>query len=59
MAKVKINSEACIGCGLCAATCPESFAINGEGKAEVIADVDDGMVDTVVESCPVAAIEKE
>ena len=29
--KVKVNEDACIGCGACAAIAPEVFEINDEG----------------------------
>ncbi len=32
MAKIKVNTEKCIGCGACASTCPKCFEMH-EGKA--------------------------
>ena len=29
--KVKVNRDACIGCGACAAICPDVFEIDDEG----------------------------
>ena len=34
--KVKVNADACIGCGLCISTAPEVFAFTDDGKSEVI-----------------------
>ena len=36
--KVKVNEDACIGCGACAAIAPEVFEINDEGLSTVIVD---------------------
>ena len=36
--KVKVNEDACIGCGACAAIAPEIFEINDEGLSTVIVD---------------------
>ena len=33
--KYKVN-DSCIGCGLCASTCPEVFSITDEGTAKAI-----------------------
>ena len=35
--KVKVNKDACIGCGACAAICPDVFEIDDDGlsKAKV------------------------
>lgn len=61
--KVKVNKEACIGCGACAAICDNVFQINDEGLSEVInEDVkndDEQAVQDAVDSCPTGAIEIE
>lgn len=36
MPKVKINPDACVGCGMCASTAPEIFEIGPEGKAQIV-----------------------
>lgn len=59
--KVKINEEACIGCGACQALVSDVFEINDEGVATVIADeIDENLKDDVrdaAEGCPTCAIE--
>jgi len=35
MPKVIVDKDLCIGCGLCADTCPEVFHLEDDGKAEV------------------------
>ena len=35
MAKLVVNDN-CVGCGACAATYPETFAIDDEGRSTVI-----------------------
>ena len=58
--KVKINIDACIGCGLCYSTAPDVFAPSADGKSEVIGDVaDDSQLEEIVASCPVGAIEED
>lgn len=55
--------EDCIGCGMCAGTCPEIFHMTDEG----IAEAEDKEVDATLkedaqeamEGCPVGAIEKQ
>ena len=59
MAKVKVNKDKCIGCGACAATCPEVFELGDDGLAEVIKDEINDDVKTAAEGCPVEAIEIE
>ncbi len=60
---VKVNSDACIGCGACAAIADEVFEINDEGISEVkVNEIDDSEFDNVkeaIESCPTGAIEEE
>lgn len=58
MKKLKVNKDACIMCGACVATAPETFDFDAEGKAEVIAEVAEDAVAELVSSCPVGAIEE-
>ncbi len=68
--KVKVNKEACIGCGACAAICDEVFELNDEGLSEVklekkeneFVSVKEELQDEVrdaADSCPTGAIEIE
>lgn len=71
--KVKVNKDACIGCGACAAICDEIFEINDEGLSEVkveensenkeeFVSVKEELQDEVrdaADSCPTGAIEIE
>jgi len=58
--KVEVNKEACIGCGACAAICPDVFEMDDEGLSSVKSEsVSDNWKDDVVEaieSCPTSAI---
>lgn len=61
--KVKVNQDACIGCGACAAICDEVFEINDDGLSEAkVEEVKDELQDEVrdaADSCPTGAIEIE
>ena len=61
--KATINREGCIGCELCASTCPEVFRMADDGLAEVYVDtVPPGAEDTAIEAqegCPVSVITVE
>jgi ferredoxin len=62
MAKVKVISDACIGCGACTAYAPNIFELGDDGKAIVVANPsgdDEASLKEAIESCPVAAIEVE
>ena len=57
-----VDQDTCIGCGACAATCPEVFKMNVVGKAYVAEDTTDENRDDVmnaIEVCPVEAIREE
>ena len=52
--------EGCIGCGVCADTCPEVFCMADNDLAEVCGDVTAETEDKAreaAESCPVSVIE--
>jgi len=54
MAKITIDREKCIGCGACAALCPEGFEMK-DGKA-VVKNPKVKCIKEGAESCPVQAI---
>lgn len=53
---VKVDQNKCIGCSLCAGTCPETFQMGLNGKAEVINDAVTDCAKNAAENCPVSAI---
>ncbi len=56
--KVRIDEEACIGCGVCADSCPQVFELKDD-KAVVIegANCDEaGCCQEAADSCPTEAI---
>ena len=58
--RVKIDRDGCIGCTLCAATCPEVFEMAGDGLAKVKDDpapADPETVRLAADGCPVDVIE--
>jgi len=57
MAKVTIDDTLCIGCGLCAASCPEVFEVGDDNIAYVKnADPCDCDLEQIASECPVEAI---
>ena len=61
--KVKVNEDACIGCGACQAIADDVFELNDEGVSEIkVESVEDDLKDQVmeaIESCPTGAIVEE
>lgn len=61
--KVKVNKDACIGCGACAAICDTVFELDDEGlsvvKEEEVKESDEQAVRDAADSCPTGAIEIE
>ena len=58
--KYKVN-DSCIGCGLCEATCPEVFSIQGDVAVAIDGEVPESTLASAAEAkegCPVEAIEE-
>ena len=53
---VKVDQNKCIGCGLCANLCPDTFQMNLDGKSEVLNSQDSECAKKAVADCPVEAI---
>ncbi len=61
MAKIRVNQNKCISCGLCSAVAPEYFQISTKtNKAEVIKQPKeiDSDIKRAINGCPTQAIEK-
>lgn len=58
--KVTVDQDTCIGCNLCADTCPEVFEMRDDGKAHAkVEEVPSNLEDSAKEAsaaCPVDAI---
>ena len=60
--KATIDRSGCIGCGLCASTCPEVFQMAADGLAEVHAQPTPDKEAAVKEAeadCPAGVIKAE
>ncbi len=61
--KVKVNRDACIGCGACAAICDDVFEIDDEGlstaKVKEVEDKNTQEVRDAADACPTGAVEVE
>lgn len=61
--KVKVNDDACIGCGACTTIAEDYFELNDNGlsvvKNEEVNDDDIDQVKEAIESCPTGAIVEE
>lgn len=52
--KLKVNKDACIGCGACVGAFPDAFTFDDNGKAECIKEVE--KPEEAKNNCPVGAI---
>lgn len=61
--KATIDRDGCIGCGLCAETCPAVFRMAVDGLAEVHAETvpaaDEAAAQEAMANCPVSVITVE
>ena len=53
---VKVDQNKCIGCGMCAGMCPETFIMSAMGKAEVVNSEASDCAKNAAANCPVEAI---
>ena len=61
MAEYKVDQTVCIGCGICPATAPENFALDGATahvKKQPATPEEETKCNEALESCPVSAISK-
>ena len=60
---IKINKDACIGCGTCAMMCDEVFNIDDDGLAclndEFNYEEEKENIESAIENCPTSAISEE
>lgn len=58
--KASIDRSGCIGCGLCASTCPAVFRMAEDGLAEVsmetVPSEEEAAATEAMENCPAAVI---
>ena len=60
--RVIVDEETCIGCGLCAETCPDVFEMNDDKVKVKVDEVPENVAESckeAVENCPVEAIQIE
>ena len=53
---VKVDKSKCIGCGLCAGMCPDTFIMDEDNKSKVINPEINDCAKNAEQNCPVGAI---
>lgn len=53
---IRVDKELCIGCGTCSAMCPDVFAMDADGKSEVISQENMDCARNAASACPTQAI---
>ena len=53
---VKVDKNKCIGCGLCAGMCPDTFIMDEDNKSKVINPEVNDCAKNAAQNCPVDAI---
>jgi len=56
---ININKDMCTGCGICSATCPNSFVMDNDGKAKAISQEALDCAKQAADECPTGAITVE
>lgn len=57
MAKIVVENDQCVGCGLCWDMCPDTFESNKEGVTRIKNEtLIDDIVKVAIDDCPVSAI---
>lgn len=58
MKKPIVDENKCLGCGMCAITAAQTFAIGDNGKSKVInpSGDDQTLIQKAIDECPVQAI---
>ena len=56
MAKVTVNAETCVGCGLCEQLCPEVFKIEDSIAKTITSECSQHDLADIASQCPVEAI---
>ena len=61
--KLEVNKDLCIGCGACAAVCPDCFEFDDDGHAKcIVEEIPENNKEDAIdakEGCPTGAIEEK